>query len=98
MSGPYFGGRATGAIGPASGHAAALRAADLLRLAAAPTFAIMGLLTGALGGGHADPLCSTGEHASALSGMVLMYLLMSAFHLPPWLKLMSSQRTGTGRP
>ncbi len=59
-----------------------------LRLAAAPTFAIMALLTGALGGGPADLLCSA-AHASPLSGMATMYLLMSALHSPPWLKLIS---------
>lgn len=65
-----------------------LHAGDWLRLAAAPTFAIMALLTGVLGGGPTDVLCSAGQNASALSGMVPMYLLMSAFHLAPWLKLL----------
>lgn len=67
-------------------NAAALRVADGLVLAASPTFAIMALLTGVLGGGPADILCSA-AHASPLSGMVTMYLLMSAFHAAPWLKL-----------
>ena len=58
-------------------------AADWLSLAAAPTFAIMALLT--LAGGAPDMLCS----ASSLTGMVPMYLLMSAFHAAPWLKLVS---------
>ena len=58
-------------------------AADGLALAASPTFAIMALLTGILGGGPAGMLCS----ATPLSGMVAMYLLMSAFHAGPWLKL-----------
>jgi hypothetical protein len=56
-------------------------AADWLSLAAAPTFALMALLT--LAGGAPDMLCS----ASPLTGMVPMYLLMSAFHAAPWLKL-----------
>jgi hypothetical protein len=60
--------------------------ADWLSLAAAPTFAIMALLTGVLGGGAPDMLCSA-MHASPLGGMVPMYLLMSAFHLAPWLRL-----------
>ena len=69
--------------------------ADLwLRLAAAPTFAIMALLTGVLGGGPPDMLCSAAQDASPLSGMVPMYLLMSAFHSSPWLKLISSRRSG----
>jgi hypothetical protein len=75
-----------------SGSAAARGAADWLSLAAAPTFAIMALLTGVLGGGPLDMLCS----ASPLSGMVPMYLLMSAFHSAPWLKLISSRRSGAG--
>ena len=60
--------------------------ADWLSLAAAPTFAIMALLTGVLGG---DMLCSA---ASPLSGMVPMYALMSAFHSAPWLKLIAGKR------
>jgi hypothetical protein len=77
------------------GNAAAKGAADVLYLAAAPTFAVMALLTGLIGGG-ADALCSmTG--ASPLSGMVPMYLLMSAFHLAPWLKLVAGRRSGACR-
>jgi hypothetical protein len=79
------------------GSAAALGAADWLCLAAAPTFAMMALLTGVLGGGPPDMLCSTAQGASPLSGMVPMYLLMSAFHSAPWLKLISSRRSGGGR-
>lgn len=60
----------------------------LLSLAAAPTFASMALVTGVLG--SADMLCSS---ASPLNGMVLMYLLMAAFHLAPWLRLLSSGRS-----
>jgi len=59
---------------------------EWLSLAAAPTFAIMALLT--LAGGAPDMLCS----ASPLTGMVPMYLLMSAFHSAPWLKLASRRR------
>ncbi|MDB5368144.1 MAG: hypothetical protein JWM77_4071 [Rhodospirillales bacterium] len=76
--------------------AAALGAADWLCLAAAPTFAIMALVTGVLGGGRADPICSAMQHASPLGGMVPMYLLMSAFHLVPWLKLVARGKTVTG--
>jgi hypothetical protein len=76
----------SGAIHHESRNAAATSAADWLYLAAAPTFAIMALLTGILGGGSPDALCSA-VGASSLGGMVLMYLLMSAFHLAPWLKL-----------
>jgi hypothetical protein len=75
---------------------AATGAADFLYLAAAPTFALMTLLTCVLGGGSPDALCSIAG-ASPLSGMVPMYLLMSAFHTAPWLKLISSRRGGTQR-
>jgi len=68
--------------------AAALRSSNWLYLAAAPTFAVMALLTAVLGDGSA--LCSI-ANASPLSGMVPMYVLMSVFHLPPWLKLIASR-------
>jgi hypothetical protein len=42
-------------------------------------------------------LCSAAQDASPLSGMVPMYLLMSAFHLTPWLKLVSKRRSGARR-
>jgi hypothetical protein len=87
MSEAYFGG----------GNAAALGAADWLCLAAAPTFAIMALLTGVLGGGPPDMLCSATQDAPPLSGMVPMYLLMSAFHSAPWLKLIAGRRSGARR-
>jgi hypothetical protein len=80
-----------------SGNAAALGAADWLCLAAAPTFAIMALLTGVLGAGAPDMLCSAAHNAAPLSGMVPMYLLMSAFHSAPWLKLIASRRNGGRR-
>ena len=65
---------------------AALGAAGWLGRAAAPTFAVMALLTYVLGG-DADMMCSAPQSVSPLSGMVPMYLLMSAFHSTPWLKL-----------
>jgi hypothetical protein len=68
-----------------------------LSLAAAPTFAIMALLTATLGRGAPDILCSAMHHASPLGGMVPMYLLMSAFHSRPWLKLVSRQLGVTRR-
>ena len=74
-----------------SGHRATLGAADWLSLAAAPTFAIMALLASMLGGSPADVLCSA-AHASPLGGMAAMYLLMSAFHLEPWLRLVPRLR------
>jgi hypothetical protein len=72
-------------------NAAAHRLASGLYLAAAPTFAMMALLTGVFGGGPSDALCSIAS-ASPLGGMVPMYLLMSVFHSAPWLKLIASRR------
>jgi hypothetical protein len=74
-----------------------LGAADWLSLAAAPTFAIMAVLPAALGDGPQDMLCATMPGASPLSGMAAMYLLMSAFHLTPWLRLISNRRSGARR-
>ena len=63
-----------------------------LSFAAAPTFAAMALLTGLHGGGGPDLLCTAAHAASPLSGMAPMYLLMSAFHLGPWLRLLARRR------
>jgi hypothetical protein len=73
---------------------AARRAATWLSLGAAPTFASMAALTGIFGGGEHGMLCSAATSASPLSGMLPMYLLMSAFHFAPWLKLISRWRSG----
>jgi hypothetical protein len=78
------------------GGKSARGAADFLYLAAAPTFAIMALVTGVLGGGPANALCSAGG-VSSLGGMMPMYLLMSAFHTAPWLKFIAGRRGGAGR-
>jgi hypothetical protein len=60
---------------------------NALSLMAAPTFAVMALVT-AIGGGPLDGFCGT----SPLGGMAPMYLLMSVFHAAPWLKLMRNRR------
>jgi hypothetical protein len=79
------------------GVVAAPGAAGWLGLAAAPTFAVMALLTGVPDGGHMAMMCATAQDASPLSGMAPMYLLMSAFHSAPWLKLISARRSGARR-
>jgi hypothetical protein len=91
MSEAYCTGSASGEIHHESDNAPARRAADWLCLAAAPTFAIMALLSGVLGGGAPDMLCSAVHGGSPLGGMVPMYVLMSAFHSAPWLKLIGSR-------
>jgi hypothetical protein len=58
----------------------------MLALAASPTFAIMALLTGVMSDGSAE-MVGMMPHVSPMSGMVTMYLLMSAFHAAAWLKL-----------
>ena len=72
-------------------------ASCLLSVAATPTFAIMALLTAVHGGSMPDMLCSAARDGSSLTGMVPMYLLMSAFHLAPWLRLISGRRSGARR-
>jgi hypothetical protein len=73
---------------PVRRSAGALRAAAWLSLAAAPTFAVMALVTGILGESAPAILCS--HNALPLGGMTSMYLLMSAFHVAPWLKLIAT--------
>lgn len=71
---------------PAAARRESPGTADWLCLAASPTFAIMALLTNV----YTDPaaiLCAA--TAFPLGGMVPMYLLMSAFHLAPWLRLIA---------
>ena len=92
MSEAYAG--AGGAIRHQSSAASARGVADWLTLAAAPTFAVMALLTGtgAFGAGQMGMLCSAAHPGLTLGGMVPMYLLMSAFHAGPWLKLIAGRR------
>jgi hypothetical protein len=65
-------------------------AAGWLALAPAPTFALMSWISG-----HDSPpitFCSSGSSGLPIGGMPAMYLLMSMFHLPPWLKLACGRR------
>ena len=76
-----------------AGPDAASRAAHFLSLAAAPVFAGLALATSSGG----DMLC-TMPGMSALTGMSAMYLLMSLFHLAPWLKRMARPASPTTQP
>jgi hypothetical protein len=67
--------------------AAARSTADVLCLAAAPAFAVMALLSCLPGGNPNEMVCSAMQRAAPLNGMAWMYLLMSAFHTAPWLRL-----------
>jgi hypothetical protein len=72
-----------------NGKPASLGAAHCLNLAAAPIFAVMALGTGLLGGDPANMNCSG---TSPLNSMAVMYVMMSAIHLAPWLKLIANCR------
>ena len=73
----------------AGGGYAASGAAAWLALAAAPTFALMALWTGFFSG--PPGLLCTAQGSPPLSGMTVMYLLMSAFHAAPWLRLITGR-------
>jgi hypothetical protein len=88
MTATYRANLAGGARSNDEGATAALGMEKFLCLAATPTFALMALMMGVFGAGPMDMLCSAGN-GSPLSGMAPMYLLMSAVHSAPWLKLVS---------
>ena len=90
MSEAYHANPTGGGSGRDEGTAVARAAADWLSLAAAPTFAVMALVTAT--GSQPQWLCAAGHLGSPVSGMAPMYLLMSAFHTAPWLRLISGRR------
>jgi hypothetical protein len=59
--------------------------ADWLGLAAAPTFALMAWISAV--GSPGMTMCAAASAFMPINDMALMYLLMSLFHLSPWLKL-----------
>jgi hypothetical protein len=69
---------------PGKSGAWAAGLAHWLSLAAAPCFALLALHSAT--GGDASMLCAPGQGAFRLGGMAAMYLVMSAFHLPAWLR------------
>lgn len=64
-------------------------AAGWLGFAASPTFALMSWMAA----NHAPSMgmCSPVSGNLPMDGMTAMYLLMSVFHLSPWLKLASGR-------
>ncbi len=69
----------------AARRGAAPWATNALALAASPVFAAMGALTAI--DAQAMALCASTPGFLPIDGMTAMYLLMSLFHLPPWLRL-----------
>src|SRR4029453_12915314 len=45
--------------------------------------------------GQPDMLCMAMQGSSPVSGMTVMYVLMSAFHAAPWLRFISSRQNGS---
>jgi hypothetical protein len=77
-----------------SARPATARLTRWLSLGAAPVFAAMAVLAGAhCGDGGTMPGMDMPD-PSPLTGMTPMYVLMSVFHLAPWLKLVSRWRSG----
>lgn len=62
----------------------------LLTYAAAPTFALMAIWSTLVD--RPDVLCSSGPGMSPLGSMTAMYVLMSVFHAPAWLQLVSRRK------
>ncbi len=68
------------------------RASGWLALAAAPTFAVMALVSAINGAGAFDVFCSAAHSGTSLTGMTAMYALMSLFHAAPWLRRIGGAR------
>ncbi len=62
-------------------------AAGWLGLAASPTFTLMAWMAT----NQAPPIALCSPSVLPIDGMTTMYLLMSLFHLSPWLKLVSGR-------
>lgn len=75
----------------ARGGEAAKDLAGWLTFAAAPTFAIVALMTALRPEGLIVTHGSTGHGGSLLGGMVFMYALMSTFHSSHWLNLIGAR-------
>lgn len=81
-----------------SGARPAIDAAGLLGLAATPVFAVMAGISAASPANMI--VCSAVSAIVPVNDMALMYLLMSLFHLSPWLKRFAAlwQRRETSTP
>lgn len=61
----------------------------LLALAASPVCGLMAWIT--VNDGVAMAFCGSAPGMASIGSMSVMYLLMSLFHLPPWLRLVSGR-------
>ncbi|MBO1042248.1 hypothetical protein IPV26_21500 [Brucella pituitosa] len=70
-------------------------AASWIGLAATPTFALMAWIS--VVGSQGMTMCSGASTFFPIDDMAVMYVLMSVFHLSPWMKLSASRlrRTDT---
>ena len=82
------------AVSPAGAGA---RAEGFLALAAAPTFAAMAIASAVEDAAGPDVLCSAMPHAAPWTGMVAMYVLMSAFHSAPWWRRVARRHGASAR-
>ena len=62
-----------------------------LGLAASPVFALMAAISSA----SASGVCAVGPPFLPISEMTLMYLLMSLFHMSPWLRFLPGRRAAS---
>jgi hypothetical protein len=79
----------TAAIKRNTGAWRARGAAGWIGLAASPTFALMAWI--AASDAPRNAICSSASDMLPIGGMAWMYLLMSLFHVSPWLKLASGR-------
>ncbi|WP_306460450.1 hypothetical protein [Brucella cytisi] len=65
------------------------KASGWIGLAATPTFALMAWISAS--GSHGMTMCSDASTFAAVNSMAVMYVLMSLFHLSPWMKLFAAR-------
>lgn len=80
----------------ASSPKPAVDAAGRLGLAAAPTFALMAGISAVDSPGMT--MCTAASAFVPINDMALMYVLMSLFHLLPWMKLLSAHSLRPSNP
>jgi hypothetical protein len=71
-------------------------AASWIGLAGSPTFALMALI--AATDAPRMAICAAAQDMLPINGMAWMYLLMSLFHVSPWLKLAAGRAERLNHP